>query len=139
MRVVTTSFGHRPNDLNVNARGKRRRGTRERLERTSFSNLRSRHLSLVKQNIRAVGRGGTEIRISPPIGRKKEAKQATIKVALGCAIEARAACVEDRKVIARRSSKFTVARDEKVTVTFPGRHLLAAAESLAPLSERTLS
>lgn len=112
---------------------------RERLERTSFSNLRSRHLSLVKQNIRAVGRGGTEIRISPPIGRKKEAKQATIKVALGCAIEARAACVEDRKVIARRSSKFTVARDEKVTVTFPGRHLLAAAESLAPLSERTLS
>lgn len=54
---------------------------------------------------------------------KKEAKEAIINVAQGCTIEA--GRVKDRKVIATRSSKFTVARDEKVTVTFPGRHLLA--------------
>lgn len=46
--------------------------------------------------------------------------------------------VKDRKVIARRSSKFTVAaRDEKVTVTFPGRHLLAAVP--CPLVRDSLS
>lgn len=45
--------------------------------------------------------------------------------------------VKDREVIARRSSKFTVARDEKVTVTFPGRHLLAGVP--CPLVRDSLS